>query len=201
PRYCGDEFVQADAVEFIAEYGADFDAIHVSPPCLAYTTLTTGTNKGREYPDLIGLVREVLVDIGRPWVMENVPSAPIRRDLMLCGVMFPELAVLRHRWFEFGEGLRVEQPPHPNRHPGRVAGFRHGTWHQGPYVAVYGKGGGKGPVPLWQKAMGIDWTSVRREIAQAIPPAYTEYIGRAVLAQLPAAASPHHIQGGETRWR
>ncbi len=58
---------------------------------------------------------------------------------------------------------------------------------------MYGKGGGKGPVSLWQKAMGIDWTSARREIRQAIPPAYTEYIGRSVLAQLPAAGfTPPH---------
>ncbi|GAA5046585.1 DNA (cytosine-5)-methyltransferase 1 [Thermocatellispora tengchongensis] len=184
-RYCGDEFVRGDAVRFIRAHGHEFDFIHTSPPCQAHSTLTLGTNQGRTYQELIPVTRRELQRTGRPWVIENVPTAPIRRDLMLCGVMFPELAVLRHRWFEFG-GIRVEQPAHP-QHRGRVAGYRHGEWFEGPYVGVYGKGGGKGPVSLWQQAMGIDWTSARREIRQAIPPAYTELIGRAVHAQLPAA--------------
>lgn len=182
PNYCGDEFVQADAIEFIAEHGHEFVFIHTSPPCQAHSTLTLGTNRGRSYTDLIPATREVCEESGRPYVIENVPAAPIRRDVMLCGTMFG-LRVLRHRWFELGGGLRIEQPAHP-AHEGRVAGFRHDGWYSGPYVAVYGKGGGKGSVELWQQVMGIDWTSVRREIAEAIPPAYTQFIGRAVLDHL-----------------
>ncbi|UBU16679.1 DNA cytosine methyltransferase [Nonomuraea gerenzanensis] len=199
-RYCGDEFVRGDAIEFIARHGHEFDLIHASPPCQAHTALTLGTNQGRSYPELIPVTRRVLRGTGQPWVIENVPTAPIRRDLMLCGAMFPELAVLRHRWFEFG-GVRVAQPEHP-QHRGRVAGFRHGEWHEGPYVAVYGKGGGKGALSLWQQAMGIDWPAARREIRQTIPPAYTELIGLAVRDQLPAAGfTPFDTPGGEIRWR
>lgn len=62
-------------------------------------------------------------------------------------------------------------------HRGRVRGWRHGTYYDGPYVAVYGDGGGKGSVEEWQQAMGIDWTTDRKTIAEAIPPAYTEYVG------------------------
>ena len=65
-----------------------------------------------------------------------------------------------------------------------MAGYRHGSWHEGPYFAVYGEGGGKGSVSQWQAAMGIDWTDVRKEIAEAIPPAYTQYVGHHLMAHL-----------------
>ena len=65
-----------------------------------------------------------------------------------------------------------------------VVGYRHGQWHVGPYVAVYGEGGGKGTVPEWQAAMGIDWTDSRKSIAEAIPPAYTQYVGHHLRARL-----------------
>ena len=175
PNYVGDEFYQGDAIEFIREHGHEFDFIHASPPCQAGCTLTKGTNKGRIYPQLIPATRAALETTGRPWVIENVPGSPLRRDLLLCGEMFG-LRVIRHRNFEFGGGITVPQPVH-RKHRGRVAGYRHGVWYNGPYVAVYGNGGGKGTITQWQDAMGIHWTNVRKELAEAIPPAYTEYIG------------------------
>jgi len=182
PRYCGDIFVQGDAVEFIREHGHEYDFIHASPPCQSQTALTKGTNKGKwQYPDLIPQTREALEATSRPYVIENVPGSSIRKDILLCGEMFG-LGVIRHRYFELGRWSMLK-PVHP-KHRGRVAGFRHGTWYKGPYLAVYGKGGGKGSVPEWQKAMGIDWTDKRREIAEAIPPAYTEYIGKAFLERM-----------------
>lgn len=169
---------QGDALEFVRAYGHQFDAIHASPPCQANCSLTKGTNQGRAYPQLVAATREALAATGRPSVIENVVSAPLRKDLVLCGEMFG-LAVLRHRIFELGSWT-TEQPRHlPHR--GRVAGFRHGQWYEGPYFAVYGDGGGKGTVAQWQMAMGMDWTDVRREIAEAIPPAYTEYVGKALM--------------------
>ncbi|GGK90168.1 hypothetical protein Ppa06_58280 [Planomonospora parontospora subsp. parontospora] len=182
PRYIGDAFVQADAITYIREHGHTYDAIHASPPCLASTALIKGTNKGREYPQLIPATREALQETGRPWVMENVVGAPLRRDLLLCGEMF-SLGVLRHRVFELSPPDLVGPVEHP-KHRGRVSGIRHGRWYRGPYVAVYGKGGGKGTVAQWQDAMDIHWPATRREIAQAIPPAYTHLIGRALLAHL-----------------
>lgn len=179
PDYCGDDFEQADALEFVAEHGHRFDFIHASWPCQAHTALTKGTNKGREYVDLITPGRPLLLATGRPFVIENVAGAPIRKDLMLCGDMFDGLAVQRHRFFEL-HGVAVPQPQHPKGHRGRVAGMRHGVWYEGPYFAVYGEGGGKGTVAQWREAMGIDWTWNRKSIAEAIPPAYTELIGRAL---------------------
>lgn len=174
-NYCGNAFVQADALDYIAAHGHEYAFIHASPPCQAYSALTSGTNKGRRYSDLIAATRDALDATGRPYVIENVAGAPIKRDLMLCGEMFG-LAVLRHRYFETRH-LHVPAPEHP-AHRGRVAGMRHGAWYSGPYFAVYGDGGGKGTVAQWQDAMGIGWTDVRKEIAEAIPPAYTQHIGR-----------------------
>lgn len=158
---------------------SDFDAIHASPPCQGYTALAAV--HGNEWPKLYEPVKELLEETDLPYVIENVQGSPVRRDLTLCGEMFG-LGVIRHRYFELG-GWSAEQPAHQS-HRGRVAGWRHGEYFDGPYFAVYGEGGGKGSVEQWQKAMGIDWTNVRREIAEAIPPAYTEHIGTQLLAHI-----------------
>jgi hypothetical protein len=163
-----------------------FDVIHASPPCQASSALTKGTNKGRRYPDLIPATRELLKLTGLPYVIENVQGANVRRDLTLCGEMFG-LGVIRHRYFEV-EGFPVTQPAH-KPHRGRVAGMRHGEWFTGPYFAVYGDGGGKGTVAQWQTAMGIDWTDVRKEIAEAIPPAYSHHVGAQLMTHLSERAA------------
>lgn len=177
------EFHRGDAVEFIAEHGHEFDAIHASPPCQASSALTKGTNRGREYLNLIPATRAVLAEVGKPSIIENVQGSDLRRDLTLRGEMFG-LGVIRHRYFEV-DGFPVPEPAHVP-HRGRVAGYRHGRWYDGPYVAVYGDGGGKGSVADWQAAMGIDWTGVRKEIAEAVPPAYTRYLGTYLAAHLSA---------------
>jgi DNA (cytosine-5)-methyltransferase 1 len=173
PDYPG-EFVLGDAVDYGRRHGHRFDAIHASPPCQRHSALTKGTNKGRRYVDLIPAIRALLDDSGRPYVIENVVGSPLRRDVILCGEMFG-LDVIRHRVFELGR-WSVGQPTHI-AHRGRVGGMRHGVWHVGPYVAVYGEGGGKGSVDRWREAMGIDWTRQRKSIAEAIPPAYTHWLG------------------------
>ena len=180
------EFHQGDALDFLAEHWREFDAAHGSPPCQASTALTKGTNQGREYPQLIPETRRLLRATGLPTVIENVQGSDLRRDLTLCGEMFG-LGVLRHRYFEV-DGFTAAAPMH-KPHRGRVRGWRHGTYYDGPYVAVYGEGGGKGSVAEWQEAMGIDWTDVRAEIAEAIPPAYAEHIGRQLLEHLTTEAA------------
>ena len=169
------EFHQADAVEFIKNYDGPVDLFHASPPCQSQSALTKGTNKGRVYPDLIPETREALEATGKPYVIENVQGSTLRRDMTLCGEMFG-LDVIRHRYFEFGR-WSAPAPAHI-KHRGRTRGYRHGVYYDGPYFQVYGMGGGKGSVKEWQDAMGIHWTDVRKEIAEAIPPAYTEYIGK-----------------------
>lgn len=174
-------FVQADALSYLAEFGDEFDAIHASPPCQASSALTKGTNRGRRYINLIPATRELLGQFRQPTVIENVQGSDLRRDLTLCGEMFG-LGVIRHRYFEI-ERFEAFAPDHiPHR--GRVAGWRHGEWFDGPYFAVYGQGGGKGSVKQWQEAMGIYWTDNRKSLAEAIPPAYAEFIGDQLIVQL-----------------
>ncbi|WP_424213582.1 DNA methylase [Streptomyces sp. BI20] len=189
------ELVRGDALTVLADLIdtgriGEFDVIHASPPCQAACTLTAGTNTatgwGGRHVDLLPAVRELLDATGLPYVIEQPNGrAALRRDLTLCGEMFG-LGVLRHRNFELGRWT-TGRPAHP-RHRGRVRGWRHGVWHEGPYVAAYGAGGGKASVPEMQAAMGITWTDRREELTEAIPPAYTAWIGRAWLATREAAA-------------
>ncbi|WP_435601224.1 DNA methylase [Streptomyces sp. C10-9-1] len=183
-------FVQADALEYMAALIASgeierYAVVHSSPPCQARCALTVGTNRSRgwggTHVDLVPPTRDLLDASGLPYVIEQPNGkAKIRKDLTLCGEQF-SLGVLRHRNFELG-CWTAEQPAHVP-HRGRVRGWRHGEFFDGPYVAAYGNGGGKPTVPELQAAMGITWTDVREELTEAIPPAYSEWIGRAFLAQ------------------
>ena len=180
------EFHQFDALKFLERawpWMTLVTAVHASPPCQASCALIKGNQRATasKHVDLIPQTRELLAVTGLPTVIENVQGAAIRRDVTLCGEMFG-LGVIRHRYFEI-HGARVDQPAHVP-HRGRVSGMRHGKWYEGPYFAVYGDGGGKGSVVQWQQAMGIDWTDNRKSIAEAIPPAYTEYIGAQLINAL-----------------
>ena len=170
---CG-EFVEGDALTFDLE---GFDLVHASPPCQRYMRggLATG-----DHPDLLPAVRERLEEWGGPYVIENVPGAPMRADLLLCGSMFG-LAVRRHRWFETNLTLPIWTPTCD--HSKKVAGV---------YGHLHGaKGAAPGMLPgtleTWREAMGIDWMDAPA-LALAIPPAYTEFIGQLVLEQLEVAA-------------
>ena len=111
PRYPF-EFHQADAMTFDL---SGFDAIHASPPCQAYTVLG-GREDLSHYPDLVDAVRERLQAAGVPWIIENVPGAPLRDPITLCGAMFG-LRSYRHRLFE--SSVQLAPPPHP-KHEVRV---------------------------------------------------------------------------------
>ncbi|MFF7359940.1 DNA methylase [Streptomyces sp. NPDC008125] len=188
---------RADALAHLAALTASgeirqYAAVHASPPCQAGCALTVGTNRsrgwGREHVQLIPELRTLLDASGLPYVIEQPNGkAPVRPDLKLCGEMFG-LGVLRHRVFELGGGWTVSQPAH-RPHRGYVRGYRHGVYRDGPYVAAYGAGGGKATISEMQTAMGITWTDVREELTEAIPPAYTELIGRARLAAARAVAA------------
>jgi hypothetical protein len=189
PEYPGEEFHQADAIAYVLEHMEEIRSrylwVHASPPCQGEGAPAKGTNavRGNPHPRLIGPTREILDLLGLPYVLENVAGSGVRKDLMLCGEMFG-LGVLMHRFFEFGGGLEVPpQPEHP-KHRGRVRGWRHGRYFDGPYVAAYGKGGGKASVAEMQDAKGIDWTDEHLALREAIPPAYARYIGNHILTQL-----------------
>ncbi|WP_331448426.1 DNA methylase [Streptomyces prasinus] len=180
---------RGDALEYLAALIASgeirrYAFVHASPPCQHGCALTVGTNAsqgwGGTHIDLVAPTRELLDRTGLPYVIEQPNDrAKIRKDLTLCGEMFG-LGVIRHRNFELGRWT-TEQPAHVP-HRGRVRGYRHGRFYDGPYVAAYGNGGGKPSIPELQTAMGIDWTNVREELTEAIPPAYTQHIGAAFLA-------------------
>lgn len=185
PDYPG-RFIQGDALAYLAAHGHEYDAVHGSPPCQASCALTKGTNKGNHYLNLIPATRALLALLDVPTVIENVQGSDLRRDYTLCGEMFG-LGVIRHRYFEVS-GFTPMAPDH-KPHRGRVAGYRHGEWFDGPYFAVYGDGGGKGTVAQWQEAMGMPWTNNRKSIAEAIPPAYTRYIGGQIMQYIESQAA------------
>ncbi|MFG2293120.1 DNA methylase [Streptomyces sp. NPDC048603] len=188
-------FRQGDALAVLAELISSgeitaYSLIHTSPPCQDGCALTVGTNRamgwGRDHEQLIPELRTLLDASGVPYVIEQPNGkAPVRKDLSLCGEKFG-LGVLRHRNFELG-GWTTPQPAHV-KHRGYVRGWRHGVYRDGPYVAAYGDGGGKATIPEMQQAMGIDWTDVREELTEAIPPAYSQWIGRAFLGSVLAPA-------------
>lgn len=176
PDYPSDALRVRNVLELAPADLAPFDFVHASPPCQHRAAITRGTNRRMQerYPDLYEPTRALLEAAGIPYVIETTGIPKERVSVTLCGEMFG-LRVLRHRTFEFG-GWQAPQPAHL-KHRGRVAGMRHGVWYEGPYFAVYGDGGGKGTVAEWQDAMGIHWTDNRKSIAEAIPPAYTEWVG------------------------
>ncbi|QIS09285.1 DNA cytosine methyltransferase [Nocardia arthritidis] len=171
------EFHRADAIEFLTEHGHEFDAVHASPPCQAYSPLRA-LSPDRTYPDLIAAVRVSLDISGRPYVIENVMSAPLARtrSITLCGAMFG-LRTYRHRRFESRVPLRA--PTHPRHDVPTATRRRRERWAQGWNISVTGDVGRYvGPA-----AMGIDWMT-GDELCQAIPPAYTEHIGQQLLTHL-----------------
>lgn len=180
PRYPF-AFHQADALEFVAAHGREFDVIHASPPCQAYS-LARNNGCHSDAPALIPQTRERLEQTGRPYVIENVIGAPLINPIMLCGASFglgvAGLDLPRHRLFEL-HGVTLILVPRCQHRSGKTIG-------------VYGNGTNKYHLDLLGRcvtadelrvAMGIKWMT-RRELSQAIPPAYTHFIGSAILGQL-----------------
>jgi DNA (cytosine-5)-methyltransferase 1 len=172
PHYCGDEFHQGDAIQFIREHGHKYDVISTSPPCQRYSQGTRTEARGK-HPDMVAATRAALQSAGKPYVIENVRDAPLQASLLLCGTMFG-LRVIRHRYFECEPMLWVS--PAPCAHIGTVG--------NGDYVTVAGHGGnGSNAYPVWCDAMRIDWMN-KDELKEAIPPVYAEYIGKRLLERL-----------------
>ena len=169
------EFIQADALEYVAEHGHEFDVVHASPPCQAYSRMSQVNDN--QYPDMVADTRAALMATGKPYVIENVPGAPLINPLMLCGTMFG-LKVIRHRLFECEPPIWF--PPAICRHDtGGMLKAGRGPSPKG-FWSISGKGGGNGTLSGWAKALGIDWMTLS-EMSQAIPPAYTEFIGNKLM--------------------
>jgi DNA (cytosine-5)-methyltransferase 1 len=185
-------FIQAEAVAYLAEHGREYDAIHASPPCQVHSKVRPmiGTDAGSLFPelalhpDLLPATRAALAASGRPYIIENVPGAPLLDPVLLCGTMFG-LAVAcqdgvarelqRHRLFESSVPLAAPGPCAHQLPAISVIGHSSGTVFRRAYS-------GTGTEP--QRALGVDWVTTRKGIAQAIPPAFTEHLGRQLLAAL-----------------
>jgi DNA (cytosine-5)-methyltransferase 1 len=168
-------FIQADALEVDLD---GFDAYHASPPCQAFTAYRRkGHGVGDGYPDLVAATRERLEALGAPYVIENVPGAPLKAPVTLCGSSFG-LDVRRHRLFE----STVDLEPPPCAHGWQTPRFPPAT-NRVNLRSTVEVGVWRIPLDVQQRAMGIDWMTLR-ELSEAIPPAYTEHIGRRLLEAL-----------------
>lgn len=173
------EFHQADALSFPLD---GFDFIWASPPCQAYSA-ANNIHGRTDHPDLVAAVRERLVASGVEYVIENVEGAPLRHPVTLCGLAFG-LNVKRHRQFEASFAFLA--PPCPRGHPGNwVSIFGHTVLERSSQIGRTAKDGPRFRrkhlgTDVGRAAMGIPWMN-RAELSQAIPPAYSEFIGRAAL--------------------
>lgn len=180
------EFVQGDALIFPLE---GYDVLHASPPCQAYSSATANArSQGKSYPDLLALMRQRFQASGLPWIIENVRGAPVHSGIMLCGSMFG-LGVRRHRFFESSHLLFA---PMGCRHHEDFVTVMGGQCIRQKRNPAYGGRRGTGAAYLIRRfsfeegkaAMGIDWPLSPEELSQAIPPAFTEYVGRQLLEVL-----------------
>jgi DNA (cytosine-5)-methyltransferase 1 len=163
-------FIQGDVTTLDLDL-KDFDFIWASPPCQKFSSMTKRWGLSEKHPDLIPFTRELLIKSGKPYVIENVIQAPLIDPIILCGSMF-DLPLRRHRKFE--SSFPISDVPRCN--------------HVGEVIGVYGHPGGSSKrdgikfsgTDSWRKAMGITWMT-GSEMAQAIPPAYSEFIARQFL--------------------
>lgn len=172
PHYCGEGFIQADAMTIgTYEWYQQFDLVWASPPCQGYSKAQR--IRDNEHPKLIEDLRRLLRIMRVPWVIENVPGSPLINPVELCGTMFG-LRTYRHRLFECSFGIDV---PH---HPAHTAPLRKmgRPIQDGEFMHIVGNFSG---VNKARQIMEIDWM-VRDELREAIPPAYSEYIANQFLA-------------------
>jgi DNA (cytosine-5)-methyltransferase 1 len=185
PRYPF-EFHQADALEYAAEHWQEFDAIHASPPCQAYSTITPDKSK---HPELIEPTRELLMQTGLPYVIENVAGARehLKSPMLLCGSAFG-LKVRRHRYFE--SNVWLSSLPCDHAAQGTPVGVYGDHWDSKEHLRPDGSRRGAKATSLADgyEAMGIDWMTWH-ELAEAIPPAFTELIGQQLLTAIQKEAA------------
>lgn len=192
PRYPFD-FVLQDALTVKLDA---FDAVWASPPCQRYTNMLArwGSPERRAaHPDLVAPTRELLEESGLPFIIENVRGAPLNGMMLLCGTAFGlgvrDRTLIRHRYFETNWPVMAPSCQHNRRKSA---------------IPVYGHAGGSsardqwrnGSTADWKVAMGIDWM-VGKELAEAVPPAYSEYLGHALRAHMAATAPAAGLAGAQ----
>lgn len=182
------EFIQADALTFPLN---GFDVIHASPPCQHYTSITALTGNREDHPDLLATMRKKLQVSGKPYIIENVPGAPFEQGVMLCGSMFG-LRIRRHRYFESNyllmaprqckhtQGIISIHGAHTRDNSQRTLAINY-SWQQ-----THKWRPSNVPKEIGLSAMGITWIMSQDELSNAIPPAYTHWIGEQLLSYLQA---------------
>ncbi len=175
------EFYQDDALHFLYKHGKEFDVIHASPPCQVYSVTRSLTNKTI---DLVGDTRNLLLNSGRPYVIENVVGAPLLCPIFICGTMFPNLRVIRHRLFE--TNITIKNCPGVCNHWGKCTNRNEDgkkvtqSFEHSDFITVVGH---QYKVVDGRKAMNIDWM-IGKELSQAIPPEYTEWLGKEIIHRI-----------------
>lgn len=164
------KFIQADAIEYLRENWLLYDLVHASPPCQLFSPMMRMHPKRiKNHKDWITPTRELLLKLKIPYVIENVETAPLRKDLLLCGTMFGK-QIRRHRVFEFSGVIKINSPGICNHS-----------------IDDYSPFGKKRNADRFRDVMEIDWmvqgggNNKRGSLDEAIPPYYTYYIGRALL--------------------
>ena len=183
PRYPF-EFVQMDALEAFDHFGwNDFDAIHASPPCQHFSQMSKcRPGLAETYPDLVDPVRQLLIASGKPYVIENVTGSPLQNWAQVCGSGLG-MTLQRHRWLE--SNVPLWGVPCAHGQNAWNPDYGHATGRKRRRVPVIGEWRIK--KHLQDEAMGIDWMTLP-ELSEAIPPAYTEFIGNQLLAHLTTEA-------------
>lgn len=170
PRYPF-KFIQADALEYLTEHGREYDVIHASPPCQRFSKMQNIHKNKNEHPNLIDDTRELLKKTTTYWIIENVVGAPLKASIMLCGTMFG-LPIIRHRYFECSWDINP---------------FTLSCNHSSAYDPWHGN---NRTASKYRESLGIDWMPIggggriAGSINEAIPPAYTEYIGKQLMCAL-----------------
>lgn len=183
PNYAGNEFYQAGALavleHFLAHgewpFGGDFGMIHASPPCQHWSSSTRDATR---HLDLVTPTRSLLEQTGLPYVIENVERAPLIGYLRLCGSMFG-LDVRRHRYFELSfpaMSLACNHKAWVNGRPWTVTGnlYDKDQFHDHSFKPSFERG---------RELMEMPWVQTVHELTEAIPPAYTKFIGEQFLSQ------------------
>lgn len=179
------EFHCADAFAFLEKHGQEFDVIHASPPCQAYSAVTPADARDKYDVNILPVIKSMMKDFQKPWILENVPGAEhlMLSPISLCGSMFG-LGVWRHRFFEMSDAPVFTPECDHSTYDTPIDVTGTGGPTKGPRT-LPGGGWSRKPINLKQaqEAMGIDWMT-RKEISQAIPWAYTEWIGRRLMESL-----------------
>lgn len=179
------EFIEADALDVLAdhEYLSRFSVVHASPPCQRYSVAASAWGNAETHPDLLPPTRAALIAWGGPYVIENVPTAPMRDAVLLCGWAMGLRHIKRHRLFETNMPLMSPGCLCPNGDTVSVFG------HSGEdrrKSTLNARGGLRGHVPLAEvrALMHTPWINGRDEVSESIPPPYTEFIGTQLLDYL-----------------